>query len=155
MIFNSNFSSLVDRNHAFDNIDAIICFLQDIVYIGTKLRNRLLSFATFLLIGIKIAFVSHLKMLVNSVPKDVHGLVYSDICPEDRQNFGSLQKIMEPKVRAALKKYIVDSQGTIEYIRICQEITSSFYDDDLTPWWSNALDKIFLMWRPTFFLRAC
>lgn len=150
MKFNSKFNSLSVRNHTFDNIDTIICFLQDIVHIGTKLRNRLLTFLAFVLIGNKIASVSHLKMLINVVSEDVHGLVYSDICPDDRQNFGSLQKIMEPKVRVALEKYIVDSEGTIEYIRICQEITSSLYDDNLTP-----LERIFLIWRPTFFLRAC
>lgn len=150
MLFNSQLNLLTDRNHHFDNVDAVVCFLQDIVHIGTKLRNRLLNTLAVLLIGNKIASISHLKMLINSVPKDIHGLVYSDICPDDRQNFDSLQKIMQPKVSAALTKHIVDSEGTIEYIRICKEIISSLYDDDLPP-----LDRIFLIWRPTFFLRAC
>lgn len=145
MKLNSKFNSHERRNHLFNNIDLTICFLQDIVHIGTKLRNRLLSFSV-LMIGNKIASVSHLKMLMNLVSKDVHGLVYSDICPDDRQNFRSLEKIMEPKVRATLKKIVIDSEGTIEYIRLCQEITSSLYDDDLNP-----LDRIFLIWRSTFF----
>lgn len=150
MKLNSKFNSLSVRNHSFNNIDTTICFLQDIVHIGTKLRNRLLSAFAVLLIGNKIASISHLKMLINLVSKDVHGLVYSDICPDDRQNFESLQKIMQPNVRAALEKYIFGSEGTVEFIRICQEIISSLYDDDLTP-----LDRIYLIWRSTFFLRAC
>lgn len=150
MKFSSKFNTHSKHNHSFDNIDTTICFLQDIVHIGTKLRNRLLSDYAILFFGNRIASVSHLKMLINSVPKDEHGLVYSDICPEDRQNFDSLQKIMEPKIRDALEKYIVNSEGTIEYIRVCQEIISSLYDDDLKP-----LDRIFRIWRSTFFLRAC
>lgn len=151
MIFNSKFNSHSGpKNHTFENIDSTIGFLQDIVHIGTKLRNRLLSIPTILLIGNKIASVSHLKMLINVVPKDKHSLVYSDICPDDRQNYQSLQKIMEPKVRSALAQYILGSEGTIEYIRICQQITSSLYDDNLLP-----LDRLYLIWRSTFFLRAC
>lgn len=150
MLFNSELNLVTDRNHHFDHVDAIVCFLQDKVHIGTKLRNRLLNTSAVLLIGNKITSISHLKMLINTVSKDIHGLVYSDICPDDRQNFGSLQKIIQPKVTAALTKHIVDSEGTIEYIRICQEIISSLYDDDLPP-----LERIFLIWRSTFFLRAC
>lgn len=150
MKLNSKFNTNLQYNHSFDNIDEVICFLQDIVHIGTKLRNRLLSEYAILILGNKIASVTHLKMLINHISKDVHGLVYSDICPDDRQNFGSLQKIMEPRVHDALQKYIVNSEGIIEYIRICQEIISSLYDDDVTP-----LDRIFRLWRSTFFLRAC
>lgn len=149
MIFNSKLNCNADLNHTFDAIHEIICFLQDIVHIGTKLRNRLLSLIAFLIIGNKIVSISHLKMLINLVSKDEHGLVYSDICPDDRQNFASLLKIMEPKVRAALEKYVVGSEGTIEYIRICHEIVSSLYDDDMDP-----LDRIFFSCRSTFFLRA-
>lgn len=149
MIFNSKFNSQSTLNHTFD-YDSIICFLQDILHIGTKLRNRLLSILAVLLIGNKIASVSHLKLLINLVSKDIHGLVYSDICPDDRQNYDSLRKIMEPKVGVAMEEHIIGSEGTIEYIRICHEITSSLYDDDLSP-----LSRIFQIWRSTFFLRAC
>lgn len=88
-------------------------------------------------------------MLINLIPKSIHGLVYSDICPNDRQNFDSLRRIMLPKVRDALAKYIIDSEGTIEYIRICDEITSSLMDVDLPP-----EERLFRIWRSTFFLRA-
>lgn len=123
--------------------------MQDVTHIGTKLRNRLLNLLIALVIGNKVSSVAHLKMLINSVPKSIHGLVYSDICPQDRQNFESLNRIMQPKVREALSKYIMDAEGTIEYIRICYEITSSLQVVNMAP-----LDRIFYIWRSTFFLRA-
>lgn len=149
MRYNSNLNAAVNENEWFGTIDSTICFLQDVVHVGTKLRNRLLDSVIFLSIGTKMASVAHLKMLINCVPKAVHGLVYSDICPDDRQNYGSLEKIMQPRVREALATHILSSEGTIEYIRICQEITSSLYDDDLSP-----LERLSRIWRSTFFIRA-
>lgn len=150
MRFCSNLNSHIYENKWFDNpTDSSICFLQDVVHIGTKLRNRLLDSVIFLTIGNKIASVSHLKILIDTVPKAVHGLVYSDVCPEDRQNFNSLEKIMQPHVREALARSVFGSEGTIEYIRICQEVTSSLYDDSLSP-----LERLSRIWRSTFFVRA-
>lgn len=146
----SKFNSYMEQNQWFDTSHSTICFLQDIVHIGTKLRNRLLNSSIVLHIGSKIASVAYLKMLLNLVPKDVHGLVYSDICPDDRQNYASLEKIMHPRVRQALRTNVIGSEGTIEYIRICDEITSSLYEDNLPP-----LERILRLWRSTFFLRAC
>lgn len=140
----------MEQNQWFGNAQSTICFLQDIVHIGTKLRNRLLNLSIFLYIGKKVASVAHLKMLLNLVQKDIHGLVYSDICPDDRQNYASLEKIMQPRVRQALKSHVIGSEGTIEYIRICDEITSSLYECDLAP-----LERVYRLWRSTFFLRAC
>lgn len=134
-------------NHS--QISEIICFLQDIIHIATKLRNRLLNVLIALVIGNRAASVTHLKMLINLVPKSIHGLVYSDICPDDRQNFDSLRRVMQPKVRDALAKYIIGSEGTIEYIRLCHEITSSLVDANMPP-----LKRLFSLWRSTFFLRA-
>lgn len=88
-------------------------------------------------------------MLINSVPKAIHGLVYSDICPDDRQNFESLSRMMQPKVSNALAKYIIGSEATIEYLRICNEITSSLMDPHLSP-----EERLLRIWRSTFFLRA-
>lgn len=151
MRFNSKFDSpmINNNNEWFRNINENICFMQDVIHIGTKLRNQLLAPSVFLLIGNRIASISHFKILLNSVSKDEHGLVYSVICPDDRQNYDSLKKIMQPNIREALAKHVIDSEGTIEYMRICYEITSSLYEDDLPP-----LDRIFRIMRSTFFLRA-
>lgn len=137
------------QNNSQMNCFQGLCYLQDIIHIGTKLRNRLLNMLITLVIGTRVASVTHLKMLINVVPKSVHGLVYSDICPDDRQNFDSLDRIMQPKIRDALGQHIIGSEGTIEYIRICSEITASLLEDDMLP-----LDRIFNLWRSTYFLRA-
>lgn len=149
MRYNSDFDVTMDKNRWFGNNSENICFLQDIVHIGTKLRNRLLKPSICLIIGNKPVSVSHLKMLLNSVSKGVHGLTYSTICPDDRQNYGSLEKIMKPEVSGALTKHIIDSEATVEYVRICYEITSSIYEEKLAP-----LDRMFRLWRTTYFLRA-
>lgn len=138
-------TSLMEHSH----ISEIICFLQDILHIATKLRNRLLNLLIALVIGNRVASVTHLKMLINIIAKSIHGLVYSDICPDDRQNFDSLRRVMQPKVRDALAKYVVGSEATIEYIRLCHEITSSLVDVNMPP-----LERLSLIWRSTFFLRA-
>lgn len=137
------------KNNSLSIDNELNCTLQDVVHIGTKLRNRLLNDLVALVVGTKVANVTHLKVLLNLVSKDCHGLVYSDICPNDRQNFASVKKIVEPKVREILASKVIDSDGTIEYIRICDEVISSLYDENLTP-----LERIFRIWRATYFLRA-
>lgn len=136
-------------NQWFGDSNRNICFMQDIVHIGTKLRNRLLKPSVLMKIGKKVASVSHLKILLNQVSKDEHGLTYSVVCPDDRQNYDSLVRTMHPNVREALSKYVNSSEATIEYIHICSEVTSSLYEEDLPP-----LERLFRLWRSTYFLRA-
>lgn len=124
-------------------------FAQDATHIGTKLRNRFLKPSIILPIGNKQVSATHLKILVKDVPKDIHGLTLKDICPDDRQNFKSLEKIMELRVSEALEKYVIDSEATIAYIKICHYVTSSFLDVKLNP-----LERIFRIWYSVFFLRA-
>lgn len=139
----------MSNNQWFGSQNWNICFMQDIIHIGTKLRNRLLKPSVSLIIGEKIATVSHLKMLLNTRSKDDHGLTYTLICPDDRQNYDSLKRIMEPNVREALSNYVIGSEATSEYIRICDEITSSLYHEDVSP-----LERLSRIWRSTYFLRA-
>lgn len=72
-----------------------------------------------------------------------------DICPDDRQNYGSLEKIMKPAVLEALSKYIVGSQGTIMFLKLCYGITSSFCEENLSP-----LERIYNIWKAIYFIRA-
>lgn len=128
--------------------NSFLC-LQDTVHIGTKLRNRLLAASIHLPLGSSIISISHLKLLINRVSKEEHGLVMYDICPEDRQNFGSLQKIMQQRVLDGLMKQIVGSAGTVKYIKLCADITSSLVEEDLKP-----EDRIFRLCYSQFFVRA-
>lgn len=123
-------------------------FLQDAIHIGTKLRNRLLKASILLPFGNEIISVAHLKMLLLNVPKDIHGLVTTDILPEDRQNFHSLEKIMDSPVLEALHKYVIDSEATVVYLNLCKNVTSCCLDKQLSP-----LVRIFRIWNSVFILR--
>lgn len=130
-------------------IEKTFCCIQDTIHIGTKLRNRLLVPSIHLPPGFRLISVTHLKVLINNVSKDFHGLVMKDICPDDRQNYGLLEKIMLPRVRDALKTYVAGSEGTIAYVKLCANITSSLCDVDIPP-----LERIYRIWYATYFLRA-
>lgn len=86
--------------------------------------------------------------LVKNVNKSIHGLNLSDVCPIDRQNFKSFQKITDKRVTAALKSNMKDSEATIKYLELCCDITSSFLDFNQKP-----LERLFAMYRPLYFLR--
>lgn len=130
-----------------ENINPVC--VQDSIHIGTKLRNRLLNSSIVLRIGDQVATIVHIKMLLNSVAKEVHGLVQSDIYPEDRQNFRSLEKIMDSRVIRALDNHIPDCKATIMYLKLCKQITSSFVQEDLQP-----IERIYQIWNALYFLRC-
>lgn len=115
--------------------------VQDTVHVGTKMRNRLLIPSIVLQMGNSIASIVHVKMLLENVPKEVHGLTYYDIAPEDRQNFSSLEKIMDTRVIDTLEKNVADCKGTIMYLKLCKQITSSYLEEDLEP-----VERIYRIW---------
>lgn len=123
--------------------------IQDTIHIGTKLRNRILNSSIVLHIGTKIVSTVHIKTLLKTVTKEVHGLVLSDIIPEDRQNYNSLEKIMDDRVLNAMKTHVPDSEGTIMYLTLCKLITSSFTATNLKP-----IDRIYNIWYAVYFLRC-
>lgn len=122
--------------------------IQDPTHIATKLRNRLLKPSIILPMGNKNISVNHLTMLIENVQKSVHGLCKSDVCPKDRQNFRSFQKIVDDRVIEALNMNIRDSGATVKYLKLCDDVTSCFLDYDLTP-----LDRIIRMFRAVYFFR--
>lgn len=127
--------------------DIFMC-VQDTIHMGTKMRNRLLNSSIVLHMGNEIALIIHIKQLLENVAKEVYGLVWSDVLPEDRQNYSSLEKLMQPRVINALEMNIADCKGTIMYLKLCKQIMSSYLDDDLEP-----VDKIYNIWHALFFLR--
>lgn len=108
---------------------APISFIQDIEHIGTKKRNRLLKVSNILPMGNRQVSVTHLKSLIYDVPKIEHELIMKDICPDDRQNFKSLEKIMKEEVSLLLSKAVPGSEATIQYLKLCRLITSSFLNN--------------------------
>lgn len=123
-----------------------VLVIQDTVHLGGKLRNRILK--SDMPIGKYTISVDHLKSLVSEVQKSVHGLTQNEICPEDRMDFDSFLKITYDRVIDALRQHVKNSDGTIHYLKLCQNITSSFLHLKLAP-----LDRIFSMFRAVFFLR--
>lgn len=127
-----------------------ICCIQDATHVATKLRNRLLNSGVELTIGIKHASVQHLKASIRNVNKSVHGLNEGDASPVDRQNFRSFQKVVDARVVEALQAHVPNSEGTVKYLEICAEVTSSFLEFDLKP-----TERIFRMYHALYFLRIC
>ena len=82
-----------------------------------KLRNRLLSPKVCLLIGDQCASVDHLLEIVRTQSKIDHGLVISDICVKDKQNYASCEKVSSDAVLLALKQ-IPASAATQVYIQV-------------------------------------
>lgn len=123
--------------------------VQDSVHIATKLRNRLLKPCILLPMGSNQVSVAHLKILINVAKKDEHGLVLTDVCPDDRQNYKSFEKITEDRVLQALEKYVPDSESTIYYLKMCKAITKSFIDRSLEP-----LQRVYMIWHSLYFIRA-
>lgn len=123
-------------------------FIQDPTHLGTKFRNRKLKSTGMLPMGIKQIASGHLKMLLRDVPKSIHGLTRFDICPDDRQNFNSLKKCMSLRVRSALAQSVTESEGTVFYLLLCDEITSSFMDKKMMP-----LERIEKIFHAIYFMR--
>lgn len=46
-------------------------------------------------------------------------MVMKDIDPDDRQDFSSLEKVMQTKVIDALSVHVPNSEATVMYIKIC------------------------------------
>lgn len=81
--------------------------------------------------------------------KEIHGLVNTDICIEVRQNYGSLEKLMEARVLRALENHIPDSKATIKYLTLCKQITSAFVQENLTP-----IERVYMIWNALYFLKC-
>lgn len=126
----------------------IAILAQDHIHIGTKARNRLLKRGIVLPMGIYKVSIDHLKTLINSTQKSVHGLTASDVFPTDRMNYDSFGKIVQERVLIALEQQVPNSNATIQYLRIFRDIVNGFLLFDLKP-----LERLLLIWRGIFLLR--
>lgn len=126
--------------------------MQDTPHIGTKLRNLFLK--TIKNEKKKIPFgkyfikQSDLRYLINKYSKDKHNLTNSTLNPEDKQNFGSVQRICNKKVIELLRNKVADSHGTSKFLEIIQYIIDSFMNNELSP-----LERIYKIWYAVFIIR--
>lgn len=123
-------------------------FVQDPTHLICKLRNRKLKQTVALPIGSKQISSGHLKILLRDVPKRIHGLTRFDICPDDRQNFSSIKKCMNIRVRKAIKQFVPESEGTAFYLLLCEELASSFMSKDMIP-----LERVEKCFHAIYFIR--
>lgn len=124
-------------------------YVQDPLHCFTKGRNRLLKASNILPMGSKQVSTSHLKILIKNFPKDSHGLVMSDICPLDRQNVASFEKVTDSRVIECLRENVIDSEATIMYLEVCKEVVAAFTDEHLYP-----AERIFKAWHGLYYFRA-
>ncbi|CAF1318994.1 unnamed protein product [Rotaria sordida] len=123
-----------------------ICF-QDAVHICTKLRNRLLSETTHLLLGDQLINIEPLIYMINNYSKLDHSLVLSDVNPKDRQNYSSTEKISNDNVLILLEQ-IPNSLGLNIYLQAIRSVRLAYIEKD-----TNILDRIYHAWTSVFIFR--
>lgn len=119
--------------------------MQDAVHICTKLRNRLLSTKAVLIMGDGFVSIDYLFRLIESQSKFKHNLVKSDICPHDKQNYKSCEKLC-----AAIEclKEINGSHATVVYLTIIRCIIIAFIDSSI-----STVVRIYYAWLAVFICR--
>ncbi|CAF3638763.1 unnamed protein product [Rotaria sp. Silwood1] len=109
--------------------EQLFLFMQDATHVCTKLRNRLLQSSAIMMMGENVISIDYLLQLIESQSKFKHNLVKSDICPRDKQNYRSCEKLC-----AALEylKEISGSDATVVYINIIRCVIIAFIDTSTT-----------------------
>jgi hypothetical protein len=124
----------------------IFCF-QDPTHICTKLRNRLLSSTATLVIGKQRISLDILSQMIANTSKLQHGLVKSDIYPNDRQNYASCEKISSDDVQSTLEE-ISDSQAIRLYLKLIRSVRIAYIDKT-----TNITDRMYHAWFSVFLCR--
>ena len=126
------------------NKQMFLC-MQDAIHICTKLRNRLLSNSAVMMLGNASISIEHLQQMIDTQSKFKHKLVKSDICPRDRQNFRSCEKLCA--ARDCLRD-VNDSHGTFVFVTIIRCIIVAFVDRSTT-----VPERIYHAWLSVFLCR--
>ena len=75
---------------------------QDYIHNGKKLINPLLSAARTLQLGGDLCIHSHIEQVFHQFMAEEHGLKMEDVERKDRQNWASVQRLCQSKVRSCL-----------------------------------------------------
>lgn len=119
--------------------------IQDVIHIGTKLRNRLLS--RTMKYGKHIISIDHLMQLLK-LPKTTHKLTESIIKTKDRMNFETVLKICDTRTVELLEEHVKYSEGTVFFLNILARVLRSFLDPTLT-----VSERLRYIWFAVFSLR--
>lgn len=125
-------------------------YIQDTIHVGTKLRNFLLRtiFGKVIPFGKYFINWKHLYTLIQIFEKDKHQLTISVLNPDDKQNFEYVIRMCDQRVTKLLTDHVEDSQATVLYSNMVQNILEVFLDQNLTP-----LQRIQKIWSPLFIIR--
>lgn len=85
--------------------------------------------------------------VINNVSKLKHGLTQSDLDPKDKMNFQAVLRLIDERVLAQLRK-IPGADATELFLCLMGDTLDSYLQPHMPP-----LERIFKMWRVTFFLR--
>ena len=122
-----------------------ICYVQDMVHVGVKLKSRLLKPSIILPLGKYTAGAHHLHLLFQMYNKDQHGLHQKDLDHKDRQNYDAVVRIVNQSTIQLLKQ-ITDALGTMYYLQVLKTTVDSYLDRKLHP-----LEGISKIWFAVFF----
>ena len=142
--YNQNYN--IDGFHALFISEEV--FTQDTVHIVAKLKTRLFKISVTLPIGNYIVSASHIRELLGRFTKDKHLLIKRNLDGKDKMNFDSVLKISAKKVIDLLKKEVVGSKGTQEYLKLINLTIHSYLSIHL-----NRLQRIYCSWYCIFFIR--
>lgn len=123
-------------------------FFQDPPHKVNNLKNRMFDVGINMYMGTHLVTIRHIQHLVKNRPKNEHLISESDVNSEDRMNFEVVEKISTPKVLELLELHVVDSVGTVTYIKLMRLILDAFVKRDLTH-----QDRITKAFTVLFFLR--
>lgn len=127
-------------------------YVQDIIHIATKLRNRFLTTGKSpnrFPFGPKLYIrVAHLNLLLKNYSKDQHSLTANVLNPLDRQNFQSVLRICDDMVIKLLEEKVPGSEGTAKFLQMSKNIIDSYSNVHLSP-----RERIRKVWEPVFVLR--
>jgi len=129
-----------------ENRQLFFCF-QDPIHLCTKLRNRILSDTSTMLIGKEEISMEILITLIQNKSKLVHGLVQTDVNPKDRQNFSSCLKLSSDDVLVALED-LDDSEATRVYLILLRSIVLAYVEHD-----TSIIDRLYYGWLAVFLCR--
>lgn len=120
-------------------------YVQDTTHIGTKLRKVFLKPSVLLPLGNYVASATYLRILIDNISQQEHGLTKSDLSCKDKMNFRAVEKMCESRVIDNLYN-IVSTEGTVIYLQIIKRILDSYLDKDIAP-----VERIQLIWTSVFF----
>lgn len=139
------------KDFFFAKMDVVIFSIQDVLHLINKLKNRMLKSSFPLVIGKTIIPVMRdLEILIEKVPRGVHGLSLSDLDTTDKMNATKALKISQERVEVALKNLSkTETEATRLYLRVMRYAYESISRTDL-----SVADRLGMTWYATFILRG-